>query len=117
MAITSPLHELSKRGGATFEERAGWSLPARFTDTTPEYEAARGHAALFDCSACSKIELAGPDAIGFLHNLCTNDIKNLPVGGGCEAFLTTHKAREDAHRFYERLGFKGSHLGMKLNLR
>jgi ribosomal protein S18 acetylase RimI-like enzyme len=30
--------------------------------------------------------------------------------------LTTHKTREDAHRFYERLGFKGSHLGMKLNL-
>jgi len=30
--------------------------------------------------------------------------------------LTTHKSREDAHRFYERLGFKGSHLGMKLNL-
>src|SRR5574339_160453 len=24
--------------------------------------------------------------------------------------LTTHKTREDAHRFYERLGFKGSHL-------
>jgi len=31
--------------------------------------------------------------------------------------LTTHKSREDAHRFYERLGFKGSHLGMKLSLR
>jgi GNAT superfamily N-acetyltransferase len=31
--------------------------------------------------------------------------------------LTTHKAREDAHRFYERLGFKGSHLGMKLSLK
>ena len=31
--------------------------------------------------------------------------------------LTTHKTREDAHRFYERLGFKGSHLGMKLSLR
>jgi GNAT superfamily N-acetyltransferase len=30
--------------------------------------------------------------------------------------LTTHKTREDAHRFYERLGFKKSHLGMKLNL-
>jgi ribosomal protein S18 acetylase RimI-like enzyme len=30
--------------------------------------------------------------------------------------LTTHKSREDAHRFYDRLGFKGSHLGMKLNL-
>jgi GNAT superfamily N-acetyltransferase len=31
--------------------------------------------------------------------------------------LTTHKSREDAHRFYERLGFKGTHLGMKLNLK
>jgi ribosomal protein S18 acetylase RimI-like enzyme len=31
--------------------------------------------------------------------------------------LTTHKTRVDAHRFYERLGFKGTHLGMKLNLK
>lgn len=31
--------------------------------------------------------------------------------------LTTHKTRQDAHRFYERLGFKGSHLGMKLDVR
>lgn len=31
--------------------------------------------------------------------------------------LTTHKTREDAHRFYERLGFKGTHLGMKLSLK
>lgn len=31
--------------------------------------------------------------------------------------LTTHGSREDAHRFYERLGFKGSHLGMKLSLK
>jgi|SRR5688572_20194489 GNAT superfamily N-acetyltransferase len=31
--------------------------------------------------------------------------------------LTTHQTRTDAHRFYERLGFKASHLGMKLNLK
>ena len=31
--------------------------------------------------------------------------------------LTTHKSRLDAHRFYERLGFKSSHLGMKLSLK
>jgi GNAT superfamily N-acetyltransferase len=31
--------------------------------------------------------------------------------------LTTHKSRLHAHRFYERLGFKGSHLGMKLSLK
>jgi GNAT superfamily N-acetyltransferase len=31
--------------------------------------------------------------------------------------LTTHKTRQDAHRFYERLGFTGSHLGMKISLK
>ena len=30
--------------------------------------------------------------------------------------LTTNADRTDAHRFYERLGFAGTHLGMKLNL-
>lgn len=31
--------------------------------------------------------------------------------------LTTNEEREDAHRFYESLGFIGSHLGMKLKLK
>jgi len=97
MAATSPLHDFLQRGGATFAERCGWLMPARFTDPTLEYEAARGHAAVFDHSAYSKVELAGPDAVGFLHNLCTNDIKDLTFGAGCEAFLTTHKARVVAH--------------------
>ncbi|GAA0372493.1 GNAT family N-acetyltransferase [Bacillus horti] len=30
--------------------------------------------------------------------------------------LTTNKARTDAHRFYDKLGFTSSHEGMKLNL-
>jgi GNAT superfamily N-acetyltransferase len=30
--------------------------------------------------------------------------------------LTTDQRRADAHRFYERLGFVASHLGMKLAL-
>jgi GNAT superfamily N-acetyltransferase len=30
--------------------------------------------------------------------------------------LTTNAGREDAHRFYERLGFAASHIGMKLSL-
>jgi GNAT superfamily N-acetyltransferase len=36
---------------------------------------------------------------------------------GCQSVqLTSDNARTDAHRFYENLGFKGSHLGMKLTL-
>jgi GNAT superfamily N-acetyltransferase len=37
---------------------------------------------------------------------------------GCLSIqLTTHNDRKDAHRFYENLGFKHSHAGMKLNLK
>jgi len=37
---------------------------------------------------------------------------------GCISMqLTSHKDREDAHRFYEQLGFAKSHVGMKLSLK
>ncbi|PBB92401.1 MULTISPECIES: GNAT family N-acetyltransferase [unclassified Mesorhizobium] len=36
---------------------------------------------------------------------------------GCRVVqLTTNKSRLDAHRFYERLGFKASHIGYKLDI-
>jgi GNAT superfamily N-acetyltransferase len=36
---------------------------------------------------------------------------------GCSVLqLTSNLVRKDAHRFYERLGFRGTHLGMKLSL-
>ncbi|MGW3493294.1 N-acetyltransferase family protein [Streptomyces sp. NPDC001020] len=36
---------------------------------------------------------------------------------GCQLVqLTSDASRTDAHRFYERLGFKASHLGFKLSL-
>lgn len=36
---------------------------------------------------------------------------------GCHMMqLTSHKSRSGAHRFYERLGFTKSHIGMKINL-
>jgi GNAT superfamily N-acetyltransferase len=36
--------------------------------------------------------------------------------GAVRLQLTSNRARVDAHRFYERLGFKASHVGMKLFL-
>jgi folate-binding protein YgfZ len=63
----------------------------------PDYQAAAEGAAFFVLSDNAVIEAAGPDAQTFLHNLCTQDIKNLPVGAACEAFLTTNKARVVAH--------------------
>ena len=44
-------------------------------------------------------------------------IKRASERGAHVLQLTTHQSRADAHRFYERLGFKGTHLGMKLSLK
>jgi tRNA-modifying protein YgfZ len=57
------------------------------------YETAREGAVYFDLSAYGKIAVTGPDAATFLHNLSTNDIKSMSVGGGCEAFLCNARAR------------------------
>ncbi len=68
------------------------------TETVSQtYTAASSGAVLFDRSSVGKIELAGPDARLFLHNLCTQDVKNLPEGAGAELFMTTAKAKIVAH--------------------
>jgi folate-binding protein YgfZ len=50
-------------------------------------------AVLFDRSAQGLLEASGGEAVVFLHNLTTNDIKNLAVDAGCEAFLCNQTAR------------------------
>lgn len=75
-----------------------------------EYDAAVDAAALFDRSDAAKLVLTGPDAPMFLGNLSTNDIKNLPLGGGCEAYLCspTAKVQFQAWIYHVRLA-DGSH--------
>lgn len=72
---------------------------AHFGDATTEYKAARETAAIFDLSDRIQIEMSGKDARTFLHNLCSNDIKRLAPGNGCEAFITNVKGRILAHVF------------------
>jgi glycine cleavage system aminomethyltransferase T len=68
-------------------------MPRDYGDSAAEYRAALTAAAVFDTSSAAKIELAGPDAPKFLHNLCTNDVESLPLGGGCEAYLCDPRAK------------------------
>lgn len=62
-----------------------------------QYRAATAGAALFDVSDRALIEVTGRDRATFLHNFCTNDIKQLRPGAGCEAFLTNVKGRILGH--------------------
>src|SRR3712207_7854594 len=48
------------------------------SDARAEYDHARAGAVLFDRSHAGTVEVAGRDALTFLHNLCTNDVRGLP---------------------------------------
>lgn len=63
------------------------------TNTTPDYAAATTSAAVFDTASAGKLLLTGPDAPMFLANLGTADTKNLPLGGGCEAYFCDSRAK------------------------
>lgn len=57
------------------------------------YDAALQTATAFNRSTVGKVSLIGPDAVQFIHNLCTNDVKNLAIGDGCEAYLCDPRAK------------------------
>jgi tRNA-modifying protein YgfZ len=57
------------------------------------YRAATEGVAWSDRSDRVRLEIAGPDRAKFLHNLTTNDVKRLPVGRGCEAFVTSPQGK------------------------
>lgn len=103
MSERSPLHDVTARAGAAFTEEAGWTMPAHYGDPAAEYRAARAGVALFDLSHRGKVELTGPEAAVFLHNLLTNDVKGLPYSHGCEAFLCNVQARVLAYALVYRL--------------
>jgi len=50
-----------------------------------------------DLSKRSRVWLTGADRVQFLNGFCTNDIKRLTIGEGCEAFLTNHQGKTVGH--------------------
>jgi glycine cleavage system T protein len=97
MPEQSPLHDLTSQAGAVFAERDGYTMPAHYGDALAEYRHARQASVIFDVSSRGKVEVAGSEAGMFLHNLSTNDIKELSIGAGCEAFFATATAKAIDH--------------------
>lgn len=71
--------------------------PTPSPDRIEQYNALAGDVALVELGERTQIELSGVDRATFLHNLCTNEIRNLAVGAGCEAFLTNVQGKTLAH--------------------
>lgn len=73
--------------------------PQDFGDPKLEFLAAIQDAALFDQGPRTQLELTGKDRQKYLHNFCTNEIRNLRPGQSCEAFVTTIQGKIKAHIF------------------
>jgi tRNA-modifying protein YgfZ len=58
-----------------------------------EFKRMADHAGLVDRSDRVRLDIFGPDRAKFLHNLTTNEVKRLPAGRGCEAFITSLQGR------------------------
>jgi folate-binding protein YgfZ len=93
MSNRSPLHDLARKAGAVFADQAGWDMPWHYDDALAEYRVACANAVLIDVSHRTRIVLTGRDRAEFLHNFCTNEVKRLPGGSGCEAFLTNARGK------------------------
>lgn len=76
----TPLYDAHVGLGAKMTEFGGWWLPLQYTSILEEHKAVREAAGLFDVSHMGEIRIAGPDALGFLQKMLTNDFETLPIG-------------------------------------
>ncbi|MEQ8791085.1 MAG: glycine cleavage T C-terminal barrel domain-containing protein [Pirellulaceae bacterium] len=68
-------------------------------DDSRQYNALRRGAALVAFADRGEIAFRGADGASFLHNFCTNDIKGLAEGQGCEAFFCNLQGKILGHAF------------------
>ena len=66
-------------------------------EVTEQYEAITTGAGVAPLVDWTVVELTGDDRATFLHNFCTNEIRKLSVGSGCEAFITGVQGKVLAH--------------------
>ena len=66
---------------------------------SPGYRALVEATGIVDLSGRTQLELTGDDRATFLHNFCTNNVRNLAAGSGAEAFILDAKGHVLGHVF------------------
>lgn len=89
----SRLHDHHAKLGATFEDVAGWRMPARYGDALDEYKAVRNAVGIADLSHRGKLRVTGDDRVKWLQSVISNDILPLRPGHGRYSSLLTHKGK------------------------
>ncbi|MBH0205441.1 MAG: aminomethyl transferase family protein [Nitrospira sp.] len=89
----SLLHNLHTELGASFEEAAGWNMPAHYGDVASEHHAVRQAVGIADLSHRGKIRVTGDDRVKWLQSIISNDILPLTPGQGRYSSFLTHKGK------------------------
>ena len=102
-----PLAARHRALGAAWARVAGREVPLHYGSPEAEVQKARRGVALADLSFRPKIDVKGPDAAAFLHNLLACDVLVVPPGAGCYGALlgSTGKMVADLHLFRTEEGF------------
>src|SRR5262245_53814785 len=74
-------------------------MPNIDTEFQSQYAALTSGAGVVDFTSRTQLELTGSDRASFLHNLCTNSVRDLAPGSGCEAFVLNVKGHIVGHVF------------------
>jgi folate-binding protein YgfZ len=87
------LHAYHAEQGARFTQVNGMEVVEHFGDQLAEYRILRERGGVLDLSFRGRLCLTGSDRKRFLHGQITNNVKDLDVGQGCYAALTTAKGK------------------------
>ncbi len=73
------LNAVHRAAGARMVEFGGWEMPVEYSGIMEEHLAVRTRAGLFDVSHMGEIEVRGPQALGLLQFVTSNDVSRLQI--------------------------------------
>ena len=76
----TPLHTVHARLGARMAPFAGFEMPIQYDGILAEHERARTTVGLFDVSHMGEVWVRGPDALGVVNRLISNDLNRIKDG-------------------------------------
>jgi aminomethyltransferase len=80
MPLRTPLYDWHVAHGARMVDFGGWDMPIQYGNIIDEHTAVRTAAGLFDISHMGRLSFAGPDALGLIQHVFTNDAAALKDG-------------------------------------
>ena len=76
----TPLFDAHVKAGARMVPFGGWEMPVQYAGIIQEHRTVRASVGLFDVSHMGEFEVEGPQALGALQALTTNDVSALDIG-------------------------------------